>query len=59
MYFEWIKLSGSTPAVGPRVSNQAVAEPSPQNVLSVTVAPKRAKKASPPFKPCTRPWLPK
>ena len=53
MYLECIKLSGSTPAVGPSVSNHAVAEPSPQKVLSVTVAPKRARKVH------TAPHIPK
>ncbi len=56
---EWIKLSGSTPAVGPMVNNHAVHEPSPQKVRSVTVAPSLAKKASPPFNPWTKPWFPK
>ena len=51
IYLACIKLSGSTPAVGPTVNNHAVAEPSPQKVLSVTVAPNLAKKASPPFNP--------
>ena len=55
MYLECMKLSGSTPAVGPTVINHAVQEPSPQKVRSVTVAPMRLKKASPPFKPCTKP----
>ena len=48
-----------TPAVGPTVSSHAVHEPSPQKVRSHTVAPMRLKNASPPLRPCTKPWLPK
>ena len=42
---------GSRPAVGPTVESQAVQDPSPQNVLSQTVAPNLLKNASAPFNP--------
>ena len=59
IYFEWTKLSGSTPPVGPTVSSHAVDEPEAQKVFSFTVEPNLLKKASPEVRPCTRPSLPR
>ena len=35
IYFEWTKLSGSTPPVGPTVSSHAVDEPEAQRVIAL------------------------
>ena len=51
IYFEWTKLSGSTPPVGPTVNSHAVDEPEAQNVFSFTVVPSLLKKASPDGQP--------
>jgi hypothetical protein len=54
-----MKLSGSTPPVGPTVSSHAVEDPEAQKVFSLTVEPSRLKKASPAVSPCTKPSLPR
>ena len=59
MYFECTKLSGSTPAVGPRVMTWAVIAPPSQKVRSVTVVPSALKKGSPTVMPFSTPIWPR